>query len=391
MTPYPTKVLSVGLTAILLVIGLTFSTSIVENLEAENLMVVQDAVDGELHIHTTPGWKSQWYGKVTKYPRRSIHPFEKLVRFNDGGHATMKGSIQYTMPVDEKSLTELHLKFGSAEAIAKQLVETVVVKSVYMTGPLMSSKESYAEKRNSLIHYVEDQVENGVYKTTQRDVRVKDPITGQEKTAVVVEVVVGKDGIERQEEAVLRSFGIVASNFAIETLDYEDQVEAQIGQQQKITMEVQTAIADAKKAEQRAITVEQQGKADAAKAKWEQETIKAKEVTKAEQELEVARLGALAAEQTKRQQILLGEGEARKQELIRQANGNLDQKLEAWKYSQNVWAAAFSNYKGAVVPSVVTGATGQQNGNAALSFMEIMGVNAARQLAVDVTPGSQSK
>ena len=34
-----------------------------------------------------------------------------------------------------------------------------------MTGPLMSSKESYAEKRNELLRLMEDQVQRGVYRT----------------------------------------------------------------------------------------------------------------------------------------------------------------------------------------------------------------------------------
>lgn len=41
-----------------------------------------------------------------------------------------------------------------------------------MTGPLMSSKESYAEKRTNLIRFIEDQISNGVYKTAQKDIKV---------------------------------------------------------------------------------------------------------------------------------------------------------------------------------------------------------------------------
>src|SRR5215831_9908374 len=55
-------------------------------------------------------------------------------------------------------------------------------------------------------------------------------------------------------------------------------------------MQVQTAIANSKKAEQDAITTELQGKAAAAKAKWEQEVIKAQAITQAQQEKEVAAL-----------------------------------------------------------------------------------------------------
>src|SRR5262249_46634539 len=153
-----------------------------------------------------------------------IYAFEDTVRFNDGGHAQMVGSIQYELPLDADHLSAIHARFGSQDALANQLIKTVVDKSVYMTGPLMSSKESYAEKRNALIWYVEDQVNDGVYRTLQREQRVKDPITDQEKTITVVEIVLKNGMPDRQEEAVLKSFAIKPFNFSITQLKYDDQV-----------------------------------------------------------------------------------------------------------------------------------------------------------------------
>ncbi len=85
------------------------------------------------------------------------------------------------------------------------------------------------------------------------------------------------------------------SNLSINSIDYDSSVEGQIKSQQSLTMQVQTAMANAKKAEQDAITTEQQGKADAAKAKWDQEVLKAKAVTAAQQQKEVAALNAQTA------------------------------------------------------------------------------------------------
>ena len=74
-------------------------------------------------------------------------------------------------------------------------------------------------------------------------------------------------------------------------------------------MLIQTSKAKSAAAQQEAVRAEQEGKASAAKAKWEQEKIKAVEVTKAEQEYEVARLAALKAkEEAKR---IEAEGEAK--------------------------------------------------------------------------------
>lgn len=371
-----------------------------ENVNANEIVVIQDPVDGELHWYVSQGLKWQGAGKVTSYQKRLIYEFscgemqkekdecapEKdhgiKVRFNDGGHGTMYGSIQYEMPLDEKNLNALHTRFGSQEAIQKQLIETVVNKSIYMTGPLMSSRESFAEKRNDLIRFVEDQVSGGVYRTTSKEVRTKDSITGADKTITVVEVVM-KDGIpDRQEEAVLFSFGIRAFNFSIARLPYDGDVEKQIKQQQQITMDVQTAIADAKKAEQRAITVAEQGKADAAKAKWDQEVIKAKMVTEAEQKKEVAKLEKDAADFTKQKEILLGQGESERKRLVMSADGALEKKLDTYEKVMGRFAQEFGKQKW--VPEVQMGGTTSGGRNAAQDMIDILATKTARDLGLDM-------
>jgi hypothetical protein len=378
------KEMKLAVVGVVAVVVLILSGWIVENLEADRILCVQSPISGKLTWHVTPGWKWQGFGKITKYWKLDTYEFKIPVRFNDGGHGTIIGSLNYEMPLGIQYLTALHTKYGSADAVQKQLIETVTNKCVYMTGPLMSSKESYAEKRTSLINYIEDQIANGVYKTTQKDVKVKDALTGQDKTATVVEIVRGSDGkYERTEEAVLASYGISTSNFAVIQLPYDDAVEGQIKQQQEINMKVQTAIASAKEAEQNAITVAKQGEANAAKAKWEQEVVKAKMVTEAEQKYEVSILERKAAEQNKIKLILEGEGEAAKRRLIMQADGALEKKLDAYVKVQSAWADAFKETKQKWVPEVIQGASGAA-GNAAVSFMEMLGIRAAKDLALDV-------
>jgi hypothetical protein len=198
--------------------------------------------------------------------------------------------------------------------------------------------------------------------------------------------IIKADGIPaRQEKPVLEEFGIRPFNFSLVSLPYDSAVEAQIKQQQTINMGVQTAIASAKQAEQNAITVAKQGEANAATAKWEQEVIKAKAVTLAQQNLEVAKLAAAAAEQTKKEQILLGEGEAERKKLVMNANGALDVKLDTYA---KVMIAAYENipkYTGNWVPSVMmggNGSTGSQNG--ALEMLNLIATKTAKDLALDM-------
>lgn len=358
---------------------------IVENVDADKIMVVQSPISGKLTWYTSAGVKWQGFGRVVSYPKRSQYEFQTQVRFNDGGHGTMNGSIQWEMPLDETNLIALHTRFGSPEAIQRSLIEKVVNKAVYMTGPLMSSKESYAEKRNYLINYVEDQITNGVYRTVQHETKIVDQLTGQEKTAIVVDIQMTNGQPQRQEASALTEFGIRTFNFAINSLPYDETVEKQIQQQQQITMDVQTAIAEARKAEQRKITTEQQGMADAAKAKWDQEVVKAKEVTAGEQRLAVARLANQEADQYRETQLKRADADATYRRRVMEADGALDAKLRTYLEVSKVYAAAIQGHAGPWVPSVVMGGNGgSQNGATAL--VDLLTAKTAKELGLDIAP-----
>lgn len=398
--------------ALAVLVGAIFSGGVVETKEPDEILVVQSVRTGDLTWYTgTESWVWQWWGNATTYKKRDAYKFDTWiegdvkgsgkcidgidVRFNDGGHGTICGSIQFEMPMDPAALTKIHTKFKGQAAVKSSLIETITGKAVYLSGPLMSSRESYAEKRNNLLFYIEDQIQHGVYKTVQIDKHVKDPITNQDKTATVVELVMDKDGKpQRQEPAVLEEFGIKSFNFAIKRMPYDAKVEAQIQEQQKITMEVQTSIADAKKAEQRTLTVTEQGKADAAAAKWKQEAIKATEVTKAEQEKAVAITGAEKDRDTaklqkdaaafyKEQQILKGEGDAAYKRKVMEADGALAQKLTTYEKVMGKFAEEFGKQKW--VPEIqMGGSSGSAGVNSAQTMIETLSISALRTLGLDM-------
>jgi len=387
------KIFKWGAAVVGVILAIILCTNLFKNLSADKVMCIQNPITGSLTWYTEPGLKWQGFGKVTKFEKLETYEFQIPVRFNDGGHGTVVGSINYEVPLDVPSLTSLLQKYGSQEAIQKNLVEVVTNKCVYMTGPLMSSKESYAEKRTSLIFYIEDQIKNGVYRTTQEEVKTKDPITGADKTITVAKIVIDKDGKPmRQEDAILTGYGIKTSNFAVTKLPYDDAVEKQITQQQGITMSVQTAMAQAKEAEQNAITVGKQGEANAAKAKWEQEVVKAKAVVEAQQQLEVATLQKQAAAQEKEKQIMLGEGEATRKKLVMAADGALEKKIEALVAINSRYAQAMEAYKGAWVPSVVMNdAKGATAGSGANDLIELLKAKSAKELSIDMTIPDRKK
>lgn len=396
-----------GVSVIALIFMISISGKMGEQVNSDEIVVIQDPIDGELHVHVgntaTGGLVWQNFGSVVHYKKSFQYWFSKnnaegelgdqsiKVRFNDGGHAQLSGSIRIDMPVDDASVTRLHTKYGSQDAIEHALIGQLITKSVYMTGPMMSSKESNSERRTQLLGYIEDQAINGIYKTIVTTAKVKDPMDEtQERTVSVVQILMGPDNITplRQEVSSAKEFNMRLYNLTINSIDYDKDVEAQIKTQQQAIMSVQTAIANAKKAEQDKFTVEQQGMANAAKAKWEQEVLKATAITEAQQQLEVQELATKTSASHKQQLILEGEGEATKKQLGMQANGALEQKLAAWIEVNKAYAAAMSNSNW--VPTTIMGGNagtiGAGYSMGAMNLIDLMTAKTAQDLNLNFKP-----
>lgn len=376
-----------------------------ESLNADETMVVQ-SIRGELSVYTDPGIYWQGFGRVTVYKKRSQYSFSSKgeegqgdqsigVTFNDGGHAQISGVISWEMPVSTEAVLKIHSLFGTQNGIEQQLIRPAIERAVYLTGPLMSSTESFSSRRSEFLQLFEDQARYGIYRTETVSQKAEDAVTGQQKTVSVVRIV-QKDGKpERQSESPIAEFGIVLLPPAIDGIRYDATVQEQMATQQAAVAQIQTAQAKAREAEQQAITVAKTGEAEAAKAKWIQEAQKATEVTKAEQEkevaklkaqqeLEVAKLQALAAEETKRREILLGEGEAERKRLVMNADGALERKLEAWVKVQEKFAEALATSQQPLVPGIVMGGGNSQQATSVQDIMDMFAVNTARALSIDL-------
>lgn len=391
--------ITIGISAIIVFIaGCIGLSTCVEWLDAKHVMVIQYP-SGAMEVFTEPGPKPQWFGNVTTYPRRvtlnfsnsgnctqrdakGFPPFK--VQFSDGGVADICGSLQWEMPTTPAYMLKLQKDYASEQAIDQQLVKPALNNAIYFAGPTMSSIESTAERKAELLQYIDDQLRNGVYQVTTKTDKVVDPVTKTERTIRVNEIVRDAKGIAlRNGLNPMHEYGILVNQLAVSEIHYDNAVKGQIKARQDSINQVQLAIANATKAEQDKLTTEAQGAANAAKAKWEQETIKAKFVTEAQQKLEVAQLAAKEAEQIKRQQILLGEGEAERRKLVMSADGALDKKLEALVKINEMYATAIKDYKGNWVPNVSMGQSGGQNQG--LALVDLLTAKTARDLGVDLS------
>lgn len=397
----------------LIVGGVALAGSFATN-DANSIMVVQHPITGKLNYYTSPGMQCTYWGRVTRYPKREQFWFsahkdqgspqdESLrIRFNDGAHAAISGSISWEMPSDTSHLNNLHTKYGSAEAVDRQLIRTVLEKAAYTAGPLMSSTESYAERKNELLADIQEQIDQGVFETETLPQRIKDPMSGQDKTVNVVKVKMEKGKPIHALESPLKEFGIQTFNLSVNDIHYPDEVEKQIALQQQAVVGVSIAIAEAKKAEQAAITSAKQGEAEAAKAKWAQEVEKATAVTSAEKERDVFLLKAKmqkdasaltvqTAENEKKAAILRGEGESAARKLVMSADGALDKKLATYERVNEMYANAIEKYQGNWVPEMVMGEGKSTAGSGASQLVDLLTAKTAKDLSLDLHVASSAK
>lgn len=393
-------VTAVVATAVLL-FALIFSGSVLEYVDSDEIAIIQ-YLGGSLQFATEPGPYWQGLGMVENYKKRTQFWFsvksdqgkkedESIrIRFNDQSHAKISGSIAWEMPLKPDCLRAIFQKYRTQSAIEHQLVRTVMEKAVYMTGPLMSSTESAAERRNELLQLIEDQVENGIYLTVTVQEKQPDPITGEIRNVNIVKLVKDAKGMTvRAAESPLKEFCIRTFNLSINEIKYDPEVEKQIQQQQAATMQVRIAIAQAKEAEQKTITTAEQGKANAAQAKWLQEKENATVVAKAEGLRRAEEQNAIAAKFYRDAQLLKAEGDAGYRQRIMQADGALALRLETYLESQKVWAKAVQEYKGQWVPSIQSG-SGTGGGNAAMTLIDLLSAKTARDLGLDLgLPGTK--
>lgn len=400
-----------------LIVMLIFANNLVENVEKGTYHIKQAAVSGKMTAHKNTGWYMQLFGTVTVWPNAETFfftmdkdPHDDInedrsfqVRFNDGSLAHISGTCRVTLPVSDRDSIDLTNKhsYASYRDVEYKAVLPVVREAVRNTANFMSARESYSERRSDFVFLAKDQAINGIYLTEKYTEKVKDPVSGELVTKTYTRIKKDDSGNPVREPNLLKAMGITLSNFEIKDFRYEKKVISQIEKQQESQMAVATAKVKAQQAEQEAITKEAEGKARVMEAKYKMEEDKIRAIVEAEKEKEVAELGAAREKEVARLNAEKAEEEARRIKTLADADlyekekqaegrkalivadGALKQKLDAFIETQKVWADAYSTRK---VPSVVMGGSDGQGGtdNDVSNFMQILGVKAAQDLALDM-------
>jgi len=395
--------------AFLLIGAFYLGNKLLINVPANRIYVVQTP-GGKMHVYSTPGWQNQQLGDlVGDYPKFDLSSFdipedqkESLsydnawtdnnvarfgvkVQFYDRGEAFLFVTIPVEMPTDEQSIRFIQEKHGGWESLNSQIVQKQLKSAVMQVGAFMTSQEASAEKRSDLIGYTEDMVKNGLYLTRTQETYEVDAITGDSVVVRFAERIADPDspgGFKRQSPSELSKYNISIGTPAISVV-FSPVVRDQLLQQQKMAMEIQTSRARALVAQQDEKTAASQGKTKIAEVQSKMNAEKEQAVIAAIQRKEVAEQDMKAAEFTKKQLILEGEGEAEKKKLLMAADGALNPKLDAFIKVQQAWADAWAKNGANVVPTYLSGG-GSASPNGVNNLIDMMTINNAKQLGLDL-------
>ena len=352
------------------------------------------------------------------------------VRLADNWTGDVTQATRFAIPQDTEQFLTMARTFRSPERLISTTLKPAVTASLDSVANMFTMEEYYSGgERDQFKSEFKDTVEKGRAQVIQvsmnkeggvipnraaasnSDVAADTSEVGDtEVRRVVMEKVKDANGNDIRIAHDFAEIGIVVSSAILENLDPDDKYEDQINDRKAAASRRVVAREQRLEQEEQRLLAIQQGETDIAKrqaeAKVDQiekttnaETTKKLALIEAERMREEARIAQETAEiNLERARIdaqsvtVAADAEAYAKQAILEADGALQQKLDAWVEAQRVWADAASKIN---VPSTVIAGGGNGTSGNALGtvdqFMQLMMLNSAKQLSVDPTIGTPAK
>jgi hypothetical protein len=364
----------------LAVIFLLLARGIFQTNEAGYFQVKQAALTGKMSVRFDAGTYGQWFGSITEYRNVTTcgigtHKGDGSadidavdVIFNDGSKAKISGLIRVKLPNTLEGAINLKKEYASGfDHFIQSGIVPIVNNAIKLSANLRSAQDAYTTLA-LFQQAVEDQLRNGIY-VTKSDKIQKTTSTGDIEEQRVTVLQYGADNQPLRTPNRLQQLGCEVLECVIDVPQFDAKVEEMIAKRKDEAMKTELAKQEAIRAKQDAITAEQQGLANVAKAKYEQEVEKVKEVTIAQKLFEVAALNAKKEDENRKALIFKGQGESEAARL-KVAAGLTPQEAIEWKYKTAVGVAA--ELAKVNVPSILI--VGGEN-KSGVSPMDAIGVN----------------
>jgi hypothetical protein len=240
------------------------------------------------------------------------------VTLSRNSKAWISGYLMYELPSDCSVLLRLREKHHTDDEIKHNLVRNAVMSGIAKTAPMFTAEAAKVTNLAEFQALAYDQITQGEYLTETRTEKelvseeekdssgkvIKKPEYAEYKVTSLKLDSTGRRIV--MNESALKEFEIKVTQFQIRGVKLDDVSQNQLDVVKKRETQRVANITEAETAKQLAITNEANGKANAAKAKWDAEAEKARVIVKmeqskdsaiilAERESEVAKRNALKA------------------------------------------------------------------------------------------------
>lgn len=403
------KLLITGIVGVILLIFMLIANPLSWN-DAGNRTVVEQA-GGHQFVEFRPGiFYSGFFAKETEWPNQISVTYQQdqqnldvkdnaieigkiQIMFNDGTTADVRGIAQFVLPSDEKDMILIHNTHRTPQSLVAKRLATFTKECLQSSAQSMSSDKHYGGGRAQMSQDFLDQLRNGVYISQTEEKNSYDSVEKERKRLYVTTVKRDKSGLPLRKTSAIKEYQISVADASIIDTDYATVVDnklkliidaatkSAVSRQELMTAQQQTLTAKAK-GEQALVEVEYAQKQDQTKQVVEAQTL----VEVAKQDLAQQKVQYEAATYEAKKRQTLADVAAYEKRTTIQANGALELKLETWLKAEEFKWNAFGKFQGNLVPQIQTGGGSQQNG---LNFMELMGMKAAKDLSLDLNPGSK--
>lgn len=407
-----TKLIITGVIALIAIIVLGFINPFAWN-DAGHRTVVE-RMSGEQFVQYTPGvYYSGFFSKTTEWPNQisvsyqdtmkhqvedysvtdgSIEIGRVEVRFGGGVPtvADVYGIVQYVLPIDEQEMIAMHNAHRTPQSLVAKRLAPYTSECLSSSAQLMSAEMHFSGGRATMAQNYLDQLQKGVYLLSTIEKNEFDSIANENKK--IYENVFQTDtaGNKLRKFSSIKEYGITVADAQITTVDYEQRVDDMLAKKIESATRASVSKQEAITAQQQAISAKAEGERNLITIEYEQKQEQTRQVVQAEtlvklaeQDKQKQRIAAEAAELEARKVKTLADAEAYAKAKVMAADGALDKKLEAYKYVMAEGFKAISDYKGAWVPSIISGNAGAGN-NAAFNMMEMLSIKAMKDLSLDM-------
>ena len=312
------------------------------------------------------------------------------IRFLDATTATAEVFVKYALPNAENLMLKCHEDFRNVDHLAETGLAPYTRECLKYSAQLMESEQHYSGGMSKLSNDFRDQLDNGQYIVDNYESTSRDSITGE-----LVKIYENKIRLDNSNKPIRNSndlleMGILVRTHNIINVDYEKQVNDKLAKKIEASARESVSKQNLITAQQEELTAAAEGRKRLVEIEYEQKQEQTTQLVQAETSVKLAGKDqekqkiALQAAKLEAQKIkALADAQAYAKQKMMAADGALEMKLETYEQVQQMWANAFQNYKGDLVPKIQSGSNGTK-GNAGLDFMEVMGAKAAMDLSMDL-------